>query len=154
MLVTGGSKGIGRGIASVFATAGAHVAVAARSIEDIDIAVASLDALGTGKVIGVAVDVSNRDSCTTMAQTVVDAFGRLDVLCANAGIFPDAPLQTMTPDQLADVLDVNVKGSIYSVQACLDSLIASGRGRIILTSSITGPITGFPGWSHYGASKA
>lgn len=154
VLVTGGSKGIGRGIASVFATAGAHVAVAARSIQDIDTAVTLLDTLGTGKVIGVPVDVSNRDSCAAMAQTVVDAFGGLDVLCANAGIFPDAPLQTMTTDQLTDVLDVNVKGTIYSVQACLDALIASGRGRIILTSSITGPITGFPGWSHYGASKA
>ena len=154
VLVTGGSKGIGRGIASVFASAGAHVAVAARSVQDIDATVSALDGLGAGKVIGVAVDVTNRDSCTTMAQTVVDAFGGLDVLCANAGIFPDAPLKTMTPDQLADVLDVNVKGNIYSVQACLDALITSGRGRIILTSSITGPITGFPGWSHYGASKA
>ncbi|HJT94089.1 MAG TPA: 3-oxoacyl-ACP reductase FabG [Mycobacterium sp.] len=154
VLVTGGSKGIGRGIASVFASAGAHVAVAARSVQDIDATVSALDGLGTGTVIGVAVDVTNRDSCTTMAQTVVDAFGGLDVLCANAGIFPDAPLKTMTPDQLAEVLDVNVKGNVFSVQACLDALITSGRGRIILTSSITGPITGFPGWSHYGASKA
>jgi 3-oxoacyl-[acyl-carrier protein] reductase len=154
VLVTGGSKGIGRGIASVFASAGAHVAVAARSAKDIDATVSALDGLGTGKVIGVAVDVTNRDSCTTMAQTVVDAFGGLDVVCANAGIFPDAPLKTMTPDQLAEVFDVNVKGNIYSVQACLDALIASGRGRVILTSSITGPITGLPGWSHYGASKA
>ena len=61
---------------------------------------------------------------------------------------------TMTPAQLAEVLDVNVKGNIYTVQACLDALTRSGRGRVILTSSITGPITGFPGWSHYGASKA
>src|SRR3569833_2837048 len=89
-----------------------------------------------------------------MAEAAVQAFGGLDVLCANAGIFPDAPLQSMTPDQLAEVLDVNVKGTVYSVQACLDALIASGRGRIVLTSSITGPITGLPGWSHYGASKA
>ena len=154
VLVTGGTKGIGRGIASVFATAGAHVAVAARSRVDIDAAVAALDGLGTGEVIGVAADVSNRDSCTAMAEAVVDAFGGLDVLCANAGIFPEAPLRTMTAVQLVEVLDVNVKGNIYSVQACLDALIASGRGRIVLTSSITGPITGFPGWSHYGASKA
>jgi 3-oxoacyl-[acyl-carrier protein] reductase len=49
---------------------------------------------------------------------------------------------------------VNLKGNIYTVQACLDALINSGRGRVILTSSITGPITGFPGWSHYGATKA
>jgi 3-oxoacyl-[acyl-carrier protein] reductase len=154
VLVTGGSKGIGRGIASVFAAGGAHVAVGARSRADLDSAVDVLDGLGAGKVIGVTVDVSDRESCDAMAQTVVEAFGGLDVLCANAGIFPDAPLQSMTPDQLTEVLDVNVKGTVYSVQACLDALIASGRGRVVLTSSITGPITGLPGWSHYGASKA
>jgi 3-oxoacyl-[acyl-carrier protein] reductase len=154
VLVTGGSKGIGRGIASVFTAADANVAIAARSRADIDAAVAALDGLGAGKVIGVEVDVSDPGSCTTMAGAVVEAFGGLDVLCANAGIFPEAPLRDMTPDQLAEVLDVNVKGTVYSVQACLDALIASGRGRIVLTSSITGPITGFPGWSHYGASKA
>jgi 3-oxoacyl-[acyl-carrier protein] reductase len=154
VLVTGGSKGIGRGIAAVFATAGANVAIAARSQVDVDSAVAKLEGLGTGKVLGVSVDVSDPDSCIGMAEAVVDAFGGLDVLCANAGIFPSAPLRTMTPAQLVEVLDVNVKGNVYSVQACLDALIASGRGRIILTSSITGPITGLPGWSHYGASKA
>jgi 3-oxoacyl-[acyl-carrier protein] reductase len=154
VLVTGGSKGIGRGIASVFAKAGAHVAIAARSQPELDATVAELDGLGAGKVLGVNADVADRDSCAAMAAAVLDAFGGLDVLCANAGIFPDAPLATMTPAQLDQVLDVNVKGNVYSVQACLDALIASGRGRVILTSSITGPITGFPGWSHYGASKA
>ena len=89
-----------------------------------------------------------------MAKDVVDSFGGIDVVCANAGIFPEAPLDAMTPEQLAEVLDVNVKGNIFTVQACLPALTASGRGRVILTSSITGPITGFPGWSHYGASKA
>jgi 3-oxoacyl-[acyl-carrier protein] reductase len=153
-LVTGGSKGIGRGIASVFAAAGANVAIGARSQADIDSAVAALDGVGAGEVMGVTVDVSDHDSCIAMAEAVVGAFGGLDVMCANAGIFPDAPLQTMTPDQLAEMLDVNVKGTVYSVQACLDALITSGRGRVVLTSSITGPITGFPGWSHYGASKA
>lgn len=152
VLVTGGSKGIGRGIAGVFARAGANVAVAARS--DVGAVVADLDALGSGTVIGVRADVRDPASCAEMARAVVEAFGGIDVACANAGIFPEAPLETMTPDQLNEVLDINVKGSIYTVQACLDALTASGRGRVILTSSITGPITGFPGWSHYGASKA
>lgn len=154
VLVTGGSKGIGRGIAGVFARAGANVAVAARSAADLDEAVGALDGLGGGKVIGVRVDVSDRESCNEMAATVVEAFGGLDVLCANAGIFPDAPLATMTPEQLNEIMGINVNGTFFAVQACLDALIASGSGRVILTSSITGPITGYPGWSHYGATKA
>ena len=154
VLVTGGSKGIGRGIASVFAEAGANVAIAARSAADIDAAVADLESRGAGKVLGVQADVCDPMSCANLAAAVVETFGGIDVVCANAGIFPEAPLATMTPAQLSEVLDVNIKGNIYSVQACLDALIASGRGRVILTSSITGPITGFPGWSHYGASKA
>jgi len=154
VIVTGGTKGIGYGIAAVFATAGANVAVGARSLHDLDTAVAGLDGLGSGKIIGVSVDVADPQSCQAMADAAVDAFGGIDVLCANAGIFPEAPLATMTPDDLATVLDVNVKGTVYSVQACLDALTRSGAGRVILTSSITGPVTGFPGWSHYGASKA
>jgi 3-oxoacyl-[acyl-carrier protein] reductase len=154
VLVTGATKGIGYGIAAVFATAGANVAVAARSRSDLDAAVATLDTLGSGKVIGVAVDVSDRQSTESMAGAAIAAFGGIDVLCANAGIFPEAPLDTMTPDELSGVLDVNVKGTVYCVQACLDTLTRSAAGRVIITSSITGPITGYPGWSHYGASKA
>lgn len=150
--MTGGSKGIGRGIAGVFARAGANVAVAARS--DVSDVIADLGELGSGTVIGVRADVRDPASCAAMATAAIDAFGGIDVVCANAGIFPEAPLDTMTPEQLAEVFDINVKGNIYSVQACLPALTASRRGRVILTSSITGPITGFPGWSHYGASKA
>jgi 3-oxoacyl-[acyl-carrier protein] reductase len=89
-----------------------------------------------------------------MAQAAADRMGGIDVLCANAGIFPEARLADMTEADIDEVIGTNLKGSILSVQACLPALTASGRGRVILTSSITGPITGFPGWSHYGASKA
>ncbi|HEY2129965.1 MAG TPA: SDR family oxidoreductase, partial [Streptosporangiaceae bacterium] len=78
----------------------------------------------------------------------------IDVLCANAGIFPEARLADMTDEDIDTVLGTNLRGSILSVQACLPALTASGHGRVVLTSSITGPITGFPRWVHYGASKA
>ncbi|AKS30761.1 3-oxoacyl-ACP reductase FabG [Mycolicibacterium goodii] len=154
VVVTGGTKGIGRGIATVFARAGANVAVAGRSNADIDSCVADLDQLGSGTVIGVQTDVSDRAQCDALAARAVEAFGGIDVVCANAGVFPDAPLATMTPEQLTGIFAVNVNGTFYAVQACLDALIASGSGRVVLTSSITGPITGYPGWSHYGATKA
>ena len=148
VVVTGGSRGIGKGIAAVFARNGARVLITGRSEHDL---AATAEELGVSYLVA---DVASKADCERAAATAADRLGGLDVLCANAGIFPDASLQTMTPDQLTEVLDVNVKGTVYSVQACLDALIASGRGRIVLTSSITGPITGFPGWSHYGASKA
>ncbi|HTY29706.1 MAG TPA: SDR family oxidoreductase [Mycobacterium sp.] len=112
VVVTGGSKGIGRGIASVFADAGANVAIAARSGADLGAAVADLDSRGAGRVLGVQADVSDPVSCANLAATVVSKFGGIDVVCANAGIFPDAPLATMTPAQL--VLDVNVTGNIFT----------------------------------------
>lgn len=154
VLVTGGSRGIGLGIARVFARAGASVAVSARSADDLARAVAELDGLGDGVVLAVPGDVADRAGAAAMVAAAVDAFGGLDVLCANAGIFPEARLATMTESDLDRVLDVNVKGTFWSVQAAIEALTASGRGRVVLTSSITGPVTGFPGWSHYGASKA
>jgi 3-oxoacyl-[acyl-carrier protein] reductase len=60
----------------------------------------------------------------------------------------------MTPGQLEEVLGINLKGTVFAVQAALDALSRSGRGRVVVTSSITGPVTGYAGWAHYGASKA
>jgi 3-oxoacyl-[acyl-carrier protein] reductase len=89
-----------------------------------------------------------------MARTAADRNGGIDVLCANAGMFPQAPLEDMTPEQWDEVLTTNLKGTFLAVKAALPHLKKSGEGRIVITSSITGPVTGFPGWSHYGASKA
>jgi 3-oxoacyl-[acyl-carrier protein] reductase len=89
-----------------------------------------------------------------MAARAVEEFGGIDVLCANAGIFPSVRLAEMSADALDTVMRTNFNGTVYSVQACTDALERSGHGRIVVTSSITGPFTGFPGWSHYGASKA
>jgi 3-oxoacyl-[acyl-carrier protein] reductase len=154
VIVTGGTKGIGKGIARVFARAGAHVLITGRNEADAAACAAELTGLGGGTVTYVLGDVSSAESCAAMAATAVDRNGGIDVLCANAGIFPDSKLATMTEADMDLVFGTNIKGTLLSVQACIPALTASGRGRVILTSSITGPITGYPGWSHYGASKA
>lgn len=150
VIVTGGSKGIGRGIAQVFVDAGAKVLITGR---DEDALRTAADGLGEQASYAVT-DVTDPDQCDQMADIAVERHGGIDVLCANAGIFPSARLDQMSPDDLETVIATNFKGTVYSVQACLPALTDSKHGRIVVTSSITGPHTGYPGWSHYGASKA
>lgn len=78
----------------------------------------------------------------------------LYVLCANAGVGPMATIEEMTAEDWDKMMNTNVRGALFSVQACLPFLKEAEYGRVVLTSSITGPVTGFAGWSHYGASKA
>jgi 3-oxoacyl-[acyl-carrier protein] reductase len=156
VLVTGGSRGIGKGIASVFARSGARVIITGR---DSDVARAAAEELSAGvpapgEVSFVQADVASREDCRRMAAIASERLGGIDVLCANAGIFPDSLLADMTEELLDQVLGTNLKGTVFTVQACLPALERSGRGRVILISSITGPITGYPGWTGYGASKA
>jgi 3-oxoacyl-[acyl-carrier protein] reductase len=148
VVVTGGSRGIGKGIAAVFARNGARVLITGRSERDL---AATAEDLGVSYL---AADVASKADCERVAAAAADRLGGVDVLCANAGVFPDARLADITEEDIDHVLGTNLKGTILSVQACLPLLARSGRGRIILTSSITGPITGYPGWTHYGASKA
>jgi len=156
VVVTGGTRGIGKGIASVFARNGARVLITGRDSDVARAAAEELDALASkpGEVSFVQADVSYREDCRRMAAIATERLGGIDVLCANAGIFPDSLLADMTEETLDQVLGINLKGTVFSVQACLPGLARSGRGRVILTSSITGPITGYPGWTGYGASKA
>jgi 3-oxoacyl-[acyl-carrier protein] reductase len=153
VVVTGGTRGIGKGIARVFAAAGAGVIITGRDVAAGEQAEADL-AAGGDDVHFVAADVSRRRDCAAVADAALSRFGRIDVLCANAGIFPEAPVAELSAGDLRAVMATNLDGTIFSLQACLPALEASGRGRVVITSSITGPITGSPGWSHYGASKA
>ena len=150
VVVTGGSKGIGKGIARVFAQAGARVAILSRNRDE---AAATAAEIGHG-AIAVVGDVTDGASLTAAAEAVNRAFGGIDVLCANAGIFPQAKMEEMTEAEWDLVADTNLKGTFLSVKAFLPHIKQSDQGRIVLTSSITGPITGYPGWTHYGATKA
>ena len=147
-VVTGAARGIGRGIASVFAAEGARVVIV-----DVDGELAQATA---GELGGLAVsaDVTERASVDAMANRIIEELGRIDILAANAGIYPFADLETLDEEMWSHVMDVNVGGAVRSVQACLPAMRRRGYGRIVLTSSITGPVTGQPGFAHYGASKA
>jgi 3-oxoacyl-[acyl-carrier protein] reductase len=150
VVVTGGSKGIGKGIARCFANAGAKVMIVARHLDQAE---AAAKEIGNG-ASACAGDVTSLTDMEAAAKTAAERNGGIDVLCANAGVFPQARIEDMTPEQWDEVLDCNLKGSFLSVKACVPYLKKSDQPRVVLTSSITGPVTGFPGWTHYGASKS
>ena len=149
-------KGIGKGIAGVFARAGANVVVTGRDA-DAGEAAARPSCPGSGGEVVVRrrATSASRPTASGWPPRRPSGYGGIDVLCANAGIFPDVKLADMTEDDIDPIFATNVKGCMLT-RAGLPARTwsASGHGRVILTTSITGPITGFPGWSHYGATKA
>lgn len=153
VIVTGGSKGIGRGIAELFASKGAKVTIASRSSEAAGTACSAILAAG-GTARHVPTDVSEWNDVNDLVKNTIQTYGGVDVLCANAGVFPQTKIVDMEPDDWDHVLSTNLKSSFLCVKACIPAFEAAGSGRVVLTSSITGPVTGFPGWSHYGASKS
>jgi 3-oxoacyl-[acyl-carrier protein] reductase len=152
-VVTGGARGIGRGIASVLAAEGARIVIA-----DLDGAEARRAAgelvEGGAEVLAVPADVSDRASVDAMAAAALAAYGRIDILAANAGIYPSTKLAAIDDAVWDRVMAINVKGALHALQACTPAMLARGYGRVVLTSSITGPVTGQVGFAHYGASKA
>lgn len=150
VIVTGGSKGIGRGIASIFANQGAKVTIASRGEEALKAASTEM-----GENVRYEVcDVSDWNSVKTMVENTAQAQGGIDIFCANAGAFPQTKIVDMDPSEWDQVMSTNLRSSFLAVKACIPYFEKAGKGRVVLTSSITGPITGFPGWAHYGASKA
>jgi 3-oxoacyl-[acyl-carrier protein] reductase len=152
-IITGGARGIGLGIGSALAEAGARVVLA-----DLDEAAATSAAAtlreGGHAAEGIGADVTDRASIESLAAHVTATHGRIDILAANAGIYPSTEFAAIDDALWDRVMDINVKGAVHAAQACLPAMLGRGYGRIVLTSSITGPITGQIGFTHYGASKA
>jgi 3-oxoacyl-[acyl-carrier protein] reductase len=152
-IVTGASKGIGRGVAQLFAKEGAKVVLVSRQEGPGQKALEEIRALG-GEAIFVAADVSRASDMEKMIDKTKDAFGTVHVLSHNAGIYPLNLLKDMTEEQWDSVLGVNLKGVFLAVRACITPMLRQNYGKIVITSSITGPRTAFPGNVHYGSSKA
>jgi 3-oxoacyl-[acyl-carrier protein] reductase len=152
-IVTGGARGIGLGIAEVLRAEGATVLLADRDGEVAEEAAAGLGGDGP-EVVGCEVDVTVGADLDRLVATALERWGRIDILAANAGIYPHIPLAELDPDTFDQLMAINVRGAVFATQACIAPMSDRGYGRVILTSSITGSLVGQAGYAHYGASKA
>jgi 3-oxoacyl-[acyl-carrier protein] reductase len=150
-LITGAAQGIGLATALKFAREGAIVIVCDVKQAAVDEAVKQCLALGA-QALGFVVDVTQRDMVNATVKTVLDKYGRIDVLVNNAGITQDARLQKMTLEQFDRVIDVNLRGVFHCAQAVTDSMVAQGSGVILNASSVVG-IYGNFGQTNYAATK-
>jgi len=141
-LVTGASRGVGAAVARAFAERGARVGLLSRSGGD----------LGLDAAVGVACDVADRAQVTAAVAEVVSAFGGLDCVVANAGVGVYGSFLELAPEHLEAMIDVNLKGTIYTAAATLPHLVAAGGGDFVSLASVAG-LRAFPGEAVYNASK-
>jgi NADP-dependent 3-hydroxy acid dehydrogenase YdfG len=140
--VTGASRGVGAAVARALHAAGARVALASRSGAD----------LGLDGALGLACDVRDRAQVEAAAQEAVAAFGGLDIAVANAGVGMYGSFLELEPEHLEAMIDVNLKGTLYTAAATLPHLIASDGGDFVSVASVAG-LRAFPGEAVYNASK-
>lgn len=151
VLITGGTSGIGYGVAESLMKENAKVAITGRTKASVDEAVATLNRLGKGEAMGVAADVRKMADQQKAVDAIIKKWGKLDVLIANAGIGHFGSIEVLTEDQWHETIDTNLTGVFYSVKASLDA-IKESRGYIITIASLAG-INFFAGATAYNASK-
>jgi 3-oxoacyl-[acyl-carrier protein] reductase len=151
-LVVGAARGIGAGIAERFVEEGARVVVGDR---EVDAGQATAERLGgNDKARFAEVDVADMASLDAAVGTALCSYGRLDILVQNAGIYPWTLIENISIAEWDEVLTVNLRGCFLAARAALAPMKAARYGRMIMTSSITGPRVTSPGHGHYSASKA
>lgn len=148
-IITGGSRGIGYGIAEAMLQAGMKVAITSRSQEAADQAAKTLG--NSDQIIGIEADVRNYESQQNAVATVVEKWGKLDAMIANAGVGHFADIEDMTAEQWQEVIDVNLTGVFFSTKAALAALKES-KGYLMTISSLAGT-NFFATGAAYNASK-
>ncbi|HEX2467738.1 MAG TPA: SDR family oxidoreductase [Solirubrobacterales bacterium] len=141
-LVTGASGGIGAAVARRLHESGASVGLLSRHGED----------LGLERALGVTCDVRDRAAVRAAVESVFERFGHLDIAVANAGVGAYGSFLDLDPEQLEAIIDVNLKGTLYTAAATLPHLIEAGQGDFIALASVAG-LRAFPGEAVYNASK-
>lgn len=147
-LVIGASRGIGKGTALRFMEEGANLVLADWHA---DAGQASADEMGATFIHA---DISKYGDAEAAVALAVSRFGRLDIIVQNAGIYPWQLIENTSSDDWDRVMAVNLRGSFNAAKAALQPMRTQGYGRILFTSSITGPHVSSPGHGHYSATKA
>ncbi len=151
-VVTGGTKGIGRGIAEALVRAGVSVAICARKAQEVEAAVAELNQLGGGIAIGVGCDVRDYGQVSGFMDQVVKRFGGVDILVNNAGVGFFGPVETMRPEEFRAVIETNLYAVFHCCKVVIPLMKERGWGYIINISSLAGA-NPHPGMAAYNASK-
>jgi len=151
-VITGASQGIGKTTAKIFSNSGAHVVCLARNEEKIKLLTDEISENGN-LASYISCDISDGALFSDTIKSVINDFGKIDILINNAGITRDSLLIRMKNDQLDEVLNTNLKGAFYGAKAVLRSMMKNKYGRIINITSIVG-LQGNSGQSNYAASKA
>ena len=153
VIITGASRGIGKGIAEVFVKQGANIAFTYRSSDEKAKALEDELSANGCKVKGYKSDASNFEAAQQLAADVLEEFGSIDVLVNNAGITKDGLLMRMSEDDFDRVMDVNMKSVFNMTKAVLRPMLKQRKGSIINMSSVVG-VKGNAGQANYSASKA
>jgi 3-oxoacyl-[acyl-carrier protein] reductase len=151
-VVTGGTKGIGRGIAEALVRSGVHVCISARKANEIEQAVSELKRVGEGNVTGVACDVRDYDQVKSLFAQTVSEFGGVDILINNAGIGIFESVEETSPEDFRAVLETNLFGVFYCCHEAIPLMKQRGGGYIINISSLAGT-NAHPRMAAYNASK-
>lgn len=150
-LITGGSKGIGYGVAEVLVNEGVKVAITSRSSVAAELAAAKLNEIKPGYALGMAADVRDLASQQRVVDAIVGQWERLDYVIANAGVGHFAPIQELTPEQWQETIDINLTGVFNTAKATIAALKLT-KGYFITIASLAGT-NFFEKGAAYNASK-
>lgn len=153
-LVTGGGRGIGRGIAKALVENGCKVLVATRTAATGQAVIDELNAIAAGHGALHAADLSTREACDAAVFAAIEAFGTLDILVHNAGVFPFTLFDQLTDEEFDTTLRTNLYAMMWLSRAAMPHLAKSGSGRIVAISSVIGNHSWLAGMQSYAASKA
>jgi 3-oxoacyl-[acyl-carrier protein] reductase len=151
-IVTGSGQGIGQAIARVFAAEGAKVVIATRTPAHGEATLKLIRDAGH-EATHITTDIGDAQQAAGVVDKTIKHYGRLDILVHNAASFLGGPVESYSEEDLETVLSVNLKACFRLSKACIPHLRKQGGGRLLFTSSVTGPRVAMPGTSYYAASK-